>query len=117
VAFWTFWLRHTAILVTGFYDLVTRGYRPAWSDYGRWCLLGVAYVAVVSLVNGLAHTNFAFIANQTLQSSTILESFGAWPARSVVMLGVAVIHAAAITLLVQALPTARAFDRTATARR
>jgi hypothetical integral membrane protein (TIGR02206 family) len=116
-AFWAFWLRHAAILMTGFYDLVARGYRPTWSDYGRWCLFGAAYVALVSLVNALAHTNFAFIANQTLPSSTIVESFGEWPARSVVMLGLALVHAAAITLIVQTLPAARAFDRTAPARR
>jgi hypothetical integral membrane protein (TIGR02206 family) len=117
VAFWVFWLRHAAILVAGFYDLVARGYRPTWGDYRRWCVFGAAYVAVVSLVNAVAHTNFAFIANQTLQSSTVLESFGEWPARSVVMLGLALVHAAAITLLVQALPSARAIDQATPARR
>ena len=110
IAFWVFWLRHAAIMLTGFYDLIVRGYRPTWSDYGRWCALGAAYITLVSLVNSALHTNFAFIANQTLQSSTILESFGTWPTRSVVMLGLALAHAAAITLLVQSLPAARAFD-------
>lgn len=116
-AFWAFWLRHAAILLTGFYDVIARGYRPTWGAYGRWCLFGAAYVALVSFVNALAHTNFAFIANQTLRSSTVIESFGEWPARSVVMLGLALLHAAAITLLVQALPSARAFDQASPARR
>lgn len=110
VAFWVFWLRHAAIMMTGLYDVAARGYRPTWSDYGRWCAFGAAYVAVVSAVNALAHTNFAFIANQTLASTPILESFGAWPARSAIMLGLAMAHAAALTLLVQSLPAARAFD-------
>ena len=110
IAFWVFWLRHAAIMLTGFYDLIVRGYRPTWSDYGRWCALGAAYLTVVSLANSALHTNFAFVANQTLQSSAILESFGAWPARSVVMLGLALVHAAAITLVVQSLPRAGTFD-------
>jgi hypothetical integral membrane protein (TIGR02206 family) len=117
IAFWVFWLRHGAIVVAGCYDVIARGYRPTWDAYARWCAFGAAYVAMVSLVNALAHTNFAFIANQTLQSSTILESFGEWPARSVVMLGLALIHAAAITVLVRALPPARAFDPTTRAHR
>ena len=109
-AFWVFWLRHAAIMLTGFYDLIVRGYRPTWSDYARWCAFGAAYVAVVSLVNAALHTNFAFIADQTLQSSALLQSFGAWPTRSVVMLGLALLHAAAITLVVQSLPGDRTFD-------
>jgi len=111
IAFWVFWLRHGAIMLTGLYDVIARNYRPSWSDYGRWCAFGAGYVTVVSLVNATLHTNFAFIANHTLQSSAILESFGTWPTRSVVMLGLALLHAAAITLLVQSLPAARPFDR------
>ena len=117
IAFWVFWLRHGAIVVVGCYDVIARGYRPTWDAYARWCAFGAAYVAVVSLVNAFAHTNFAFIANQTLQSSTILESFGEWPARSVVMLGLALMHAAAITMLLQALPPGRPIDAPAPARR
>jgi hypothetical integral membrane protein (TIGR02206 family) len=115
--FWLFWLRHGTIFVTGSYDVIARGYRPTWRDYAHWCMFGTAYVALVSTVNALAHTNFAFIGDQTLQSSTILQSFGEWPARSVLMLALAVVHAAAITLLVQSLPSARRFDRASEARR
>lgn len=102
--YWLFWTRHGWILAAALYDLLVRGYRPAWRDYARWCLFGGAYLAVVLVVNALLGTNFAFIADRTPAYTGVVEVFGPWPGRAVIMLALTYVHAAALTIVAQALP-------------
>src|SRR3954468_14770483 len=37
-SFWVFWTGHVAIVAAALYDLIARGYRPRWRDYGVACL-------------------------------------------------------------------------------
>jgi hypothetical integral membrane protein (TIGR02206 family) len=102
--YWLFWIRHGLILASALYDLVVRGFRPRWVDYAHWCAFGAAYIAVVVGVNMVLGTNFAFIADRTLEHTRIVDAFGRWPGRAMAMLALSFVHAAAITVLIQALP-------------
>ena len=101
--YWLFWLRHGVILTSALYLLAVLGYRPTWQDFWRWCAFGVVYIGVVAVLNRALGSNYAFIADRTLEHSRAVDAFGPWPGRAVVMLLLAVAQAAAVTWIVELL--------------
>lgn len=104
--YWLFWARHGAILAIALYELGSRGYRPAWRDYGVWCAVGFAYVAVAVAVNQTFGTNYGYVGDVLPENTSAPLVFGPWPQRAFVMLGLAIVQGALLTAVGRFLPAA-----------
>lgn len=79
--FWAFWLRHAAILIVAVYDLAVLRFRPNWDDWRGACSGGLAYIAVVTIINVAFHANFGFMGDSLPGSPSVLDFLGPWPLR------------------------------------
>ncbi len=94
--FWFFWSTHALIVGVALYDVLARGYRPTWCDYGIACAGAAAYVAVVLPLDLAFGWNYGFVGPSRPEVPTIVDALGPWPQR----LGLIVaIVAAAMALL------------------
>lgn len=94
--FWFFWSTHALIIGVALYDVLARGYRPDWRDYGIACAGAAAYVAVVLPLDLAFGWNYGFVGPSRPEVPTIVDALGPWPQR----LGLIVaIVAAAMALL------------------
>ena len=79
--FWAFWLRHAAILIVAAYDLAVLRFRPDWNDWRSACRAGLAYLAVVKLINVAFRANFGFMGDSLPGNPSVLDFLGPWPLR------------------------------------
>jgi hypothetical integral membrane protein (TIGR02206 family) len=79
--FWAFWLRHAAIIIVAIYDLAVLRFRPNWNDWKRACMGGLAYMAIVTLINVPFKVNFGFLGDTLPGNPSALDFLGPWPMR------------------------------------
>lgn len=99
--FWFFWIGHTQIVGSAFYDLIVRRYRPRWSDLGVGVTLSMVYIVVVLSIDLPLGLNYGFVGNALPDRPTLLNKLGPWPWRAiwVVLIGIAL-----MTVMVAAWP-------------
>jgi hypothetical integral membrane protein (TIGR02206 family) len=85
--FWAFWSAHTIIVACALYDLVVRGFRPTWPDFGRAFAVSLAYVALVAPVNAWLGSDYGYVGNPAPDISipTFVAALGPWPQRAVIL--------------------------------
>ncbi|MBL1217693.1 MAG: TIGR02206 family membrane protein [Planctomycetes bacterium] len=98
-AYWLFWLNHFSIVGAALYDVIARGYRPTWGDYGKAMTALLAYGAVMFPVNLSLGWNYGYIGQADPQTPTLLDVIGPWPWRVAVMAILAAIFLAAMTVV------------------
>jgi hypothetical integral membrane protein (TIGR02206 family) len=113
LVFWAFWAAHCVILASALYDLVVLGFRPDWSDFARASVVGLGWAAVVLAVDLRLGANYGFIGNPPAGTRIppIVEAFGPWPQRLLVILALAT--AVFVLLLAPWLALARQRSRSA----
>ena len=91
VVFWAFWIAHLTILACAVYDLAALGFRPDWRDLARAAVVAVAWAAVALSVDVLLGANYGYIGNPPAGTRIppLVEAFGPWPQRLLVMAAVA----------------------------
>jgi len=91
VVFWAFWIAHLAILCCATYDLAALGFRPDWSDLVRAMVVAFAWAAVALSVDVLIRANYGYIGNPSAGTRIppLVEAFGPWPQRLLVMAAIA----------------------------
>jgi hypothetical integral membrane protein (TIGR02206 family) len=87
LVFWAFWTAHTIIAACAVYDVVVRGFRPAWSDLRRALMVSAAYVAVVAPVNHWTGGDYGYIGNPApdIAVPPFVLMLGPWPQRAVIL--------------------------------
>jgi len=83
--FWFFWYGHGAIVGTAVYVVVVHGFRPTWRDWRGAVAAGLTYVAVVFSIDVRFGLNYGFLGNELPDQPSVLDLFGPWPMRVVVM--------------------------------
>jgi hypothetical integral membrane protein (TIGR02206 family) len=81
--FWMYWINHTIVIGVPIYDVVARGYRPTWRDYGYVTLIGLAYLAIVIPLDIRLHANYGYVGNAMSKQASIVDYLGSWPLRIV----------------------------------
>lgn len=94
--FWFFWLTHGLCVAVPLYDVLARGFRPTWRDYGIACAGAALYVALVLPIDLATGWNYGFVGPTTPEVPTIVDFLGPWPGR---LVPIAAIAAAAMALL------------------
>jgi len=91
VVFWAFWIAHVVILGCAIYDLAVLGFRPDWSDFARAALVAVGWGAAALTVDLMLGANYGYIGNPPAGTRIppLVEAFGPWPQRLLVMTAVA----------------------------
>jgi hypothetical integral membrane protein (TIGR02206 family) len=91
VVFWAFWIAHMAILGCAVYDIAVLSFRPDWSDLGRAAVAAIAWAAVVLPIDLMLGANYGYIGNPPVGTRIppLVEAFGPWPQRLVVMTALA----------------------------
>lgn len=81
--FWMYWINHTIVIGVPIYDVVARGYRPTWRDYGWVTLIGVVYLMIIIPLDIRLHANYGYVGNGMSKQASIVDFLGAWPLRIV----------------------------------
>lgn len=96
LAFWVFWLHHALIVGAALYVVVVRGFRPTARDLRLAIVAGLAYVAVVFVVDLVLGVNYGYLGRDVPNQPTLIDWLGPWPWRVLVMV---VLGAAVMVLL------------------
>lgn len=83
--YWLFWLVHLAIIGSGAYDLVVRGFRPGVRDLMLAAAATVLYALAMVPINRAWDANYGFIGNRLRATPTLVDRLGPWPERIAVM--------------------------------
>jgi hypothetical integral membrane protein (TIGR02206 family) len=94
--FWFFWSTHALCVGAPLYDVLARGYRPAWRDYALACIAAAAYVAIVLPIDLATGWNYGFVGPSRPDVATVVDFLGPWPQRLAAIFAIA---AAAMALL------------------
>jgi hypothetical integral membrane protein (TIGR02206 family) len=81
--FWMYWINHTIVIGVPLYDVLARGYRPSWGDYGWVTLLDLTYLAIIIPLDIRLHANYGYVGNAISKQPSIVDYLGAWPLRIV----------------------------------
>jgi hypothetical integral membrane protein (TIGR02206 family) len=81
--FWMYWINHTIVIGTPIYDVVARGYRPTWRDYGFVVLVTFVYAVVMIPVDIALHANYGYLGAGMTKQASVLDFLGPWPLRVV----------------------------------
>lgn len=96
LGFWMFWLAHYSVVGGAIYDVAGRGFRPTWTDYRTSLVAGLAYVALVLVIDVRLGVNYGYVGPGKPGQPSIVDALGPWPWRVGVMI---VLGAAATALL------------------
>ena len=107
--FWFFWATHAMIVAVPVYDVVARGFRPDWRDFGIACAAAIGYVAIILPVDLATGWNYGFVGPSTPGVATIVDLLGPWPQRLVAIVAISFF---AMALLMTPWVVSRAIDRT-----
>jgi hypothetical integral membrane protein (TIGR02206 family) len=106
-----FFIGHGVVVIAAVYDLLARGYRPTWRDFGLACGWTTLWLAVVFPLNALFGWNYGYVGQTLAGTVNPIHVLGPWPWR-VGVLAVGVIGLFAImTLLPRLLPAHRDMKR------
>ena len=91
VVFWAFWIAHLAILACAIYDLAALGFRPDWSDLARAAVVAVMWATVALSTDVVLGANYGYVGNPPAGTRIppLVEAFGPWPQRLLVMAAIA----------------------------
>lgn len=106
--FWMFWINHGVVIGAGLYDVIARGYRPTWRDWGFASCLGLIYIAALFGLDAATGWNYGYVGPSVPEAPTIVDGLGAWPLRVV---WIVLIALAAMALLVVPWEIARRLAR------
>ena len=98
IGFWMVWLAHFSVVGGAVYEVVARGYRPTWRDYGFAVAAGLVYVAVVLPLDVLLGVNYGYVGPAMPGQPSIVDALGPWPYRVGVMIVLAGIATALLML-------------------
>ncbi|MDB5297107.1 MAG: putative transporter, permease protein, partial [Phycisphaerales bacterium] len=98
IDFWSFWLPHGAIVAIAVYDLVGRGYRPGWRDYGLALATLTVYFAAVLPFDVAYHVNYGFVGEGMPGQASVIDFLGPWPLRVYKLVVGVILFLAAITV-------------------
>ena len=88
--FWWFWAQHTIILGYAVFDLAVLGFRPQWSDCGRACAAGAAYLAIVVPLDLWLNADYGYLGNLPPEKiPPFVAALGPWPVRAVIVVALA----------------------------
>lgn len=90
LGFWTFWYGHGAIVGSAIYVVVVHRFRPDWRDWKHAVAAGITYVAVVLTIDVRFGFNYGFLGDTLPDQPSVLDLFGPWPLRVVVMSAVTI---------------------------
>lgn len=85
IKYWLFFVGHTHIVGSAFYDMIALRYRPTLRDWGVVTLITIAWLAVVTPINVLFDVNYGYTGSERVRG-TVLEYLGPWPWRIVSLL-------------------------------
>ena len=81
ITFWLYWLVHASIIGTAVYDVIARGYRPAFRDCAIATGVCAVWLATALLVNLSYDVNYGYVGNVTPERPTVIHTLGPWPLR------------------------------------
>ncbi len=84
--FWIYWINHTQIIGAALYDLFVLGYRPKRNDLLFAIGCGVGYALFTIALNAILGTNYSYLGNGEHQASSIVDTLGPYPMRTVWMM-------------------------------
>ncbi len=87
--FWSFWFLHGFVMLCAIYEIVVKGFRPTWRDYGIACIASAAYVAVVLPINLALGSNYGFVGKSKPLNPSIVDLLGTWPERLLIIVPLA----------------------------
>ncbi|HEX7122602.1 MAG TPA: TIGR02206 family membrane protein [Gemmatimonadaceae bacterium] len=96
LAFWAFWLHHALIVGAAVYVVAVRDFRPSARDLRLAIGAGLAYVAVVFVVDLVLGVNYGYLGRDVPNQPTLIDWLGPWPWRVLIMV---VLGAAVMVLL------------------
>lgn len=88
--FWWFWLGHTHIVGAAAYDLIARGYRPTWSDFGRVAWITFAYAMALVIFNAITRLNYGYLGPTKPGAPTIIDLLGPYPVRILILFAIVI---------------------------
>jgi hypothetical integral membrane protein (TIGR02206 family) len=97
-SFWIYWIRHAEIVGAAAYVVIVHRYRPSWRDCGLAVGAGLAYVAAMLAVDVTFGWNYGFVGNGLPDQPSLLDFFGPWPWRVAVLVVLASLVMALLTL-------------------
>lgn len=83
--FWFYWIFHAGILAVSVFDCCIRGYRPLFRDLVQVWLVNLAYLVLVLPLDVCFGWNYGFVGNSKPGAPTLVDFFGPWPERVVLM--------------------------------
>lgn len=89
--YFLFWLIHTVIVGTAFYDIIVRGFRPKLRDY--LIAVGVSVVLTFAMfgLNILIKSNYWYVGDTRPDNPTIIDKLGPWPQRVFTLSGIVIV--------------------------
>lgn len=97
VDFVLYWVLHIAILVAPLVLVWGVGFRPQWKDFGTTYALAIGWAAMAMGFNTVLGTNYAFLIRPP-DGDSLVDWMGPWPIYVVVMVVLAAIIWALMTL-------------------
>jgi hypothetical integral membrane protein (TIGR02206 family) len=85
IKFWLFWLSHGMIVGGAIYDLTARRFRPAWRDFAIALGALSLWFVIVLPIDIVFGFNYGYIGRSRPGQPPIVDAFGAWPGRLVIM--------------------------------
>ena len=96
LGFWLFWLHHALIVGTALYLVLARGFRPTTRDFLVALRAGLAYAAIIFVVDTAFDVNYGYLGRALPSQPTLLDWLGPWPWRA---LAVSALASAAMWVL------------------
>jgi hypothetical integral membrane protein (TIGR02206 family) len=98
--YWQFWINHTQIVSTAFFDVIVRGYRPTWRDWRFTVAVSVVYALVMLGFNMMVEgANYVYVGNVKPKNPTLIDRLGPWPWRVLPMSAIGIGAFAMLTLV------------------
>ncbi len=97
--YWFFWIPHWQIVAVGLLNYFGFGLRPSWAGFRRTVAWTVFLVLCVTAMNIVLETPYCFTGRGTPENPTVVDVFGPWPWRILVLFAVVIAWFAILTKL------------------
>jgi hypothetical integral membrane protein (TIGR02206 family) len=104
--YFLFWLVHTVIVGTAFYDIIVRGFRPKLRDY--LIAVGVSVILTFAMfgLNIALKSNYWYVGDTRPDNPTIIDKLGPWPQRVFILSGIVIVLFSGLLGISRLLPRA-----------
>jgi len=100
--YWQFWINHTQIVATAFFDVMVRRYGPSWRDWAFAVVGTVAYAMAMLGFNMLVKdANYVYVGDVVPKNPTLIDKLGEWPWRILPLAGIVISAFTLLTLVWQ----------------